>query len=81
MTPAAVGVDPAAEGVHAGVEVRTDANAVHPCVVSYVDDSRELMLAGTVGKGAEPQQVLHAQQKPCAADSADQNGDLHNVRH
>ena len=38
MAPAALGVDAAAEGVHAGVEVRADPHAVHPCVVADVDD-------------------------------------------
>ena len=38
MPPAALGVDAAAQGVHAGVEVRADPHAEHPGVVADVDD-------------------------------------------
>ena len=44
MAPAAFGVDAAAKGVHAGVEVGADANAVHPGVVADVDDRRKRMI-------------------------------------
>ena len=38
VAPPAFGVDTAAQGVHAGVEVGADAHAVHPGVVADVDD-------------------------------------------
>jgi hypothetical protein len=44
MAPAAFGVDAAAEGVHAGVEVWADAHAEHPCVVADVDDRGQRMI-------------------------------------
>src|SRR6185312_2340461 len=78
MPPAALRIDTAAEGVHAGVKVRADANAVHPCVVTDVDDRRQRMiLCLPVCELAEAEQVLHSQQESRAADSADKNGDLH----
>ena len=40
--PAALGVDAAAEGVHAGVEVGADAQAVQPDVVADVDHGGDL---------------------------------------
>ncbi|CQD05020.1 hypothetical protein BN970_00885 [Mycolicibacterium conceptionense] len=80
MAPAAFGIDAAAQGVHAGVEVGADPDAVHPGVVADVHDRGEFMLAVAAGKLAQAQQVLYPQQKPGASDAADQNGDLHNVR-
>ena len=44
MAPAALRVDTAAQGVHAGVEVRADPHTEHPCVVADVDDRGQLML-------------------------------------
>lgn len=44
--PAALWVDAAAEGVHAGIEVRTDAHAEHPGVIAHVDDGRQLVIGG-----------------------------------
>ena len=44
VAPAAFGVDAAAEGVHAGVEVRADAHAEHPRVVADVDDRGQRMI-------------------------------------
>ena len=43
MTPAAFGVDAAAQGVHAGVQVRADPHAVHPGVVADVDDGGQFV--------------------------------------
>ena len=82
MAPAPLGVDAAAEGVHAGVEVRADPHAVHPRVVADIDDSGQFVIRlGPIGAElAEPQQVLHTQQEACAADAADQNRDLHSDR-
>ena len=78
MSPAAVRVDAAAQGVHAGVEVRADPHAVHPRVVADVDDGGQFVVArAAIGELAQPQQVLHAQQEAGAADAADQNRDLH----
>ena len=59
VTPAAIGVDAATEGVHAGVQVRTDANAEHPGVVADVDDRGQLMPGGFAGELAQPEQSLH----------------------
>ena len=83
MAPAAFGVDTATEGVHAGVEVGADAHAVHPGVVADVDDGgqRMILCLRSCRELAEAEQLLHAQQEACAADSADQNGDLHTDRH
>ena len=50
MTPAAFGVDAAAQGVHAGVEVRADPHAVHPGVVADVDDRGQFVIRGFCGK-------------------------------
>ncbi len=82
VAPAAFGVDAAAEGVHAGVEVGADAHAVHPGVVADVDDrGQRMILCFPVCELAEAEQVLHPQQEARAADAADQNGDLHTDRH
>ena len=54
---------------------------MHPGVVADVDDGRQLMRGRTIrcsfGKLAEAEVVLDAEQESGAADSADQNGDLH----
>ena len=64
MTPAALGVDAAAQGVHAGVEVRADPHAVHPGVVADVDDRGQFVIRlRPFGKPAKPEQALHAQQE------------------
>jgi hypothetical protein len=91
MTPAAFGVDTAAQGVHTGVEVRADPHAVHPGVVADVDDRGQFVIrlqpfgkltrAGSAAEAAEPEQALHAKQEAGAADAADQNRDLHIDRH
>ena len=82
VAPPALGVDAAAEGVHAGVEVGADANAVHPRVVADVDDRRSRMILWFPAcELAEAEQVLDPQQESRTADSADQNGDLHTDRH
>ena len=44
MAPAALRVDAAAQGVHAGVEVGADPHAVHPGVVADVDDRGQFVL-------------------------------------
>ena len=78
MSPAAFGVDAAAQGVHAGVEVRADPHAVHPGVVADVDDrGRVRVPMAPRSELPEPQQMLHAEQEAGAAHAADQNRDLH----
>ena len=64
--PAALGVDAAAEGVHAGVEIGADAQAVEPDVVADVDHGRDL----DVGQRAHPEQETGP------ADAAHENGDF-----
>ncbi len=55
VAPAALRVDAAAQGVHAGVEVGTDPHAEHPGVVADVDDGGQLVLAiGTLAELAQP---------------------------
>ena len=81
--PAALGVDAVTECVHAGVEVGTDPDPVHPRVVSHVDDCRHLM----VGRGATgrenlrergmSQEFTNTLQKPGATDASDENRHLH----
>ncbi len=86
VTPATFRVDTTAEGVHAGVEVRTDPHAEHPGVVSHIDDGGQLMLSGRFGFGArsgklpELRQVLDAEEEAGAAHAADENCDLHALR-
>ena len=83
VPPAAFGVDAAAEGVHAGVEIGADAHAVHPGVVADVDDRGQLVSVAirSAGELAQAEQMLHTQQEARAADAADQNRDLHTDRH
>ncbi len=82
MAPTAFLVDTAAQGVHAGVEVGTDAHPVHPRVVADVDDRGQRMILWLRGcELAESEQALHPQKETRAADAADQNGDLHIDRH
>ena len=50
VSPAPVGINAAAQGVHAGVQVRADAHAEHPGVITDVDHRGQLVLA--VGGGA-----------------------------
>ena len=80
VSPTALRIDSAAEGVHAGVEVRTDPDAVHPGVVADIDDGRQFV-ARTRTELAQPQQPLHAQQEPGTADSSNQHGHFHTDRH
>jgi hypothetical protein len=83
VSPAALRVDAAAEGVHAGVEVGADTHPVHPGVVADVDDRTQLMVTGgceRARKLAQTQQPLDTKQKAGAADAADQNRDLHIAR-
>jgi hypothetical protein len=82
MTPAAVGINPATEGVHAGVQVRADSHPVHPGVVTDVDHGGQLVATAfrtgeSVGELALPEQLLDPKQEARAADAADENGDLH----
>ena len=44
MAPAALRVDAAAQGVHAGVEIRADPHPVHPRVVADVDDRGQFVI-------------------------------------
>ena len=56
---------------------------MHPGIVADVDDCRQLVIAGECragGKLAKTEQPLDAKQKAGAADSADQNRDLHTAR-
>ncbi|MDT5265466.1 MAG: hypothetical protein QOI90_2092, partial [Mycobacterium sp.] len=79
--PPAFGIDAAAKGVHAGVEVGANPDAVHPRVVADVHDGGEFVIARWPGAGAselpQSQQLLDTEQEPGATDAADQNGDLH----
>ena len=50
VAPAPVGINAAAQGVHAGVQVRADAHAEHPGVITDVDHRGQLVL--TIGSGA-----------------------------
>ena len=66
-TPPAFGIDPAPEGVHTGVEVGADADAVHPGVVADVDhrgDPVRPLGVGIVGRGKcrRPEQLAHSEQ-------------------
>jgi hypothetical protein len=79
MSPATLGVDPAAEGVHAGVQVRAHPYTVNPRVVADVDDRGQRVLRA-VPELSEAQQLLHPEQEARAPDAADQNGDLHTDR-
>jgi hypothetical protein len=74
--PPAVGVDSAAEGVHARVEVGADPHAEHPRVIADVHYRRQLV-GGRIPETAQPQQVLHTEQKAGAAHATHQNRDLH----
>jgi hypothetical protein len=77
--PPALGVDAAAEGVEAAVEVRGDPQAVHPDVVADVHDGSHLVLR-VVGAGSDRRQAergLHPEQEPGAPDPADQHRHLH----
>ena len=69
-TPAAVGVDAVAEGVHHGVEIGADLEPVDPDVVPGVGHHGDLGV--TLGAGHQPQQSL---QEPGAADPAGQDRD------
>ena len=83
-TPTALRVDSAAERVHTGVEIGTDAHAVHPCVVTDVDHRGDLVSAARrrvargVGKRRRTEQFANSGQKSCAADTADEYRHLHN---
>lgn len=73
VPPAALGIDAAAQGVHAGVQVGADADPVHPGVVADVDDCGQFVRGGPVvrcgfGELAQTQQFLDAEQEPGAAD-------------
>lgn len=87
-SPAALGVDAAAQGVHAGIEVRADPNAVHPGVVAHVDEGGDLVrvaLGGavTVVEGVDRRErcgakdLADALQKTGAADASNKYRDLH----
>ena len=82
VTPAAFGIDTAAEGVHAGVEIGADAHPEHPRVVSHIDHGGQLVLrfGAGIGKLPQPQQMLDAEQEAGATHAADQNCDLHALR-
>ncbi|MCO5606194.1 hypothetical protein L7F22_060381 [Adiantum nelumboides] len=75
--PALLGVDAAAEGVHAGVEIGADPQAVQPDVVADVDHGGDLVRGLARPHGGQSERVLHALQEAGSADAADQNGDLH----
>src|SRR6202022_1916628 len=81
MAPAALRVDAAPQGVHAGVQVGTDAHPVHPGVVADVDDRGQLAIGRRRrGELAQTEQLLHPEEKAGAANPADQNRDLHTGR-
>ena len=83
VAPAALGVDAAAQRVHAGVEVRADAQAVHPDVVAGVHQRGHLVRrVWAVARRADrrqPQRGLDTKQEPGPAHSTDHNHDLHDV--
>jgi len=58
---------------------------VHPGVVANVDDRGQFVIAGRPGgipgKLAKAEVLLYAEQESGPADSTDQNGDSHIVRH
>ena len=66
--PAALDTDAAAEGVHHGVEIGADPQAVHPDVIAGVTDDSD------VGIGAGD---LESGEEPGSADSSGQGGDAH----
>ncbi len=67
-SPAPVGVDAAAEGVHHAVEIRADPQPVHDDVVAGIHDRGDLGV-GVAGP--------HATQEPGAADAAGEDCDPH----
>jgi hypothetical protein len=69
-TPAALGVDAVAEGVHHGVEVGADLEPVHPEVVGGVGHDGDLALLAVA-----PRQLQHPLQEPGAADATGEHGD------
>ncbi|SKW69523.1 Uncharacterised protein [Mycobacteroides abscessus subsp. abscessus] len=72
MPPTALRIDRAAQGVHAGVQVRADPDTVHPGVVANVHNGVYLMLAGI-----RSEQALDAEEEARSADATDENGDFH----
>ena len=81
--PSAIGVDAIAEGVHAGVEIRADAYAVHPRVVADVDHRRHLVFRGRqtlrqhVGERRASKEFANTLQKSGATDATNKNRHLH----
>ena len=85
--PTAAGVDAAAEGVHAGIEVGTDPHAVHPHVVAHIDDGSDVMVARRIHRIARlaqwrrercgAQKRTHSEQESGAADTAGEHGHFH----
>ena len=51
VAPAALRVDAAAQGVHAGVQIRADTHPVHPGVIAHVDHCGELVAGGECAWG------------------------------
>lgn len=81
MTPSTLGVDAAAEGVHAGVQVGADAQAVHPHVVTDIDDSGDprggrVVLLRPVGA----EESAYALQESSPTDSANQYSHVHEAK-
>lgn len=81
MAPPALGVDPAAEGVHTRVEIGADPHPEHPRVVPDVDHRGQLVvgldLRGVRAELSQPEQPLYAEQEACPAYAADQYRHLH----
>ena len=46
VTPTTLGVDATTEGVHAGVQVRADADPEHPRIITNIDHSGHFMIIG-----------------------------------
>jgi hypothetical protein len=84
MAPAAFGVDPAAEGVHAGIKIGADTHAEHPRIIANIDHSshfmRFILMGITSFELPQAQQMLDAEQEARTSDAADENRDLHNDR-
>ena len=73
--PAALGVDPVAEGVHHGVEVGADLEPVHPQVVGGVGDDGHLGVGGHPRQPALLDAVQQPLQEPRATHPAGQDGE------
>ncbi len=81
-SPAAGEIRTAAQGVHARIEVGTHLQSVQPDVVGGVDHRGDpvRVVVGGGPEGVDAQELLAAEQEPGAADPADQDGHLHDVR-